>query len=204
MTIGPGTEWSRPGRLAPGAPIVASDRELSDLAQQVRITNGSLPTVGLVGGTLWKTVGGASVKGRLHTAEARHYDVDLVRVELDTVPFWFVGSLVARTPLWGHVLAVMNTPWLGPLRLGHRSHPGDAMVDITEGSNLTFDDLRKIIPRARHGAHIPHPKLKETRVREPTSWTFDRPHRVSVDGRTLGRFSTVSISVEADALVVVV
>lgn len=203
MTIGPGTEWSRPGLLAPGAPILASDRELSDLAQRFRMHGGDLPEVGVVGGTLWQTIGGASVKGRLYTPEARHYDVDLVRVELGGMPFWFVGSLVARTFGARHVLAVMNTPWFGALRLGHRSHPGDALVDVTEAANLTFDDLRKIIPRARHGAHTPHPKLKESRVREAT-WTFEHRRRVTIDGRNMGRFSVVSITVEPDAMVVVV
>ena len=72
MTIGPGTEWSVPGLLPPGAPVFNSDGALSELVDRTRHGGLDLPIVGLTGGTLWDTVGGPSTVGRLHTAQARH------------------------------------------------------------------------------------------------------------------------------------
>lgn len=203
MTIGPGTSWSHPGLLPAGAVTIASDRALSDLAQRSRIAGQNVPIVGLTGGTLWQALGGPSVPGRLRTPDARHYAVDLVRAELDGRNVWFVGSLVAHSGGWRHAVAVMNTPWFRSLRLGHRSHPGDALLDITEATDLRVDDLRKIVPRARHGAHHPHPKLKERRVSE-ASWTFSPARRVVIDGHRVGRCHTLRVVVEPDALTVVV
>lgn len=203
MTVGPGTEWSVPGLLPPGAPTFVTDAALSAFVQARRMSGEPLPIVGLTGGTLFDTIGGLSVVGRLYTDLARQYPVDVVRADIDGSPRWFVGTLVARSRWWRDVVAVMNTPWFRGLRLGHRSHPGDALVDITEGLDLRLDDLRRIVPRARHGAHLPHPKLRETRIAAAT-WEFDRPRRLRIDGQSVGRVRRLAVQVEPDALTVVV
>ena len=203
MTIGPGTEWSVHGLLPAGAPTFASDASLSAFVDARRRSGELLPIVGLTGGTLFDTIGGTSVVGRLHTDQSRHYPVDIVRADIDGSPRWFVGTLVARSRWWRDAVAVMNTPWVRGRRLGHRSHPGDALVDIIEGVGLRLDDLRRIVPRARHGAHLPHPKLRETRIADAT-WEFDRPRRLVIDGQCVGRVRHLSVQVEPDALTVVV
>lgn len=203
MTIGPGTEWSVPGLLPVGAPTFSTDAALSAFVHARRVAGESLPSVGLTGGTLWDTIGGSSVAGRLRTEQARRYPVDIVRADIDGGQRWFVATLVARTRWWRDVVAVMNTPWVRGLRLGHRSHPGDALVDIIEGTGLTFDDLRRIVPRARHGAHLPHPKLQESRTPD-AAWAFDRPRRLVIDGQSAGRVRRLVVHVEPDALTVVV
>ena len=203
MTIGPGTAWSVSGFLPDGAAVFESDSELSSFVDGARRLGETMPIVGLTGGTLWATVGGPSVVGRLHTANARHYPVDIVRALVDDRERWFVCSLVARTGRWRDAVVVMNTPWVRGLRLGHRSHPGDALLDITEGSGLTFDDLRRIVPRARNGAHLPHPKLQERRVPNAT-WEFATPRRISIDGTAFGKGRRLDVQVEPDALIVVV
>ncbi len=202
MTIGPGTEWSVPGVLPPGAPVFDSDKALSAYVDQARRRGAELSVVGLTGGTLWDTVGGPSIVGRLHTPQARHYPVDVVRATIDERDRWFVCSLIARAG-WRDVVAVMNTPWVRRLRLGHRSHPGDALLDITEGTGLTLDDFRRIVPRARSGAHLPHPKLRERRIGE-ASWEFTSPRHITVDGTSLGTARHLRVRVEPDALTVVV
>lgn len=202
MTIGPGTEWSVPGLLPDGAPVFTDDADLSSFVDRSRRTGWDVPVVGLSGGTLWDTVGGPSIVGRLHTAQARHYPVDVVHATIDGRDRWFVCSLIARAG-WSDIVAVMNTPWIRGLRLGHRSHPGDALVDITEGTGLTLDDLRRIVPRARRGAHVPHPKLRERRLGEAT-WEFSSPRRISIDGTSCGKARQLHVSVEPDALIVVV
>lgn len=203
MTIGPGSEWSHRGELPSGSPVFSTDRALSDLVQQVRAAGEAMPIVGLTGGTLWDAVGGPTVVGRLHTVDSRQYPVDIVRAETDDQRLWFVGALLARTTTFRHGVAVLNTPWLGALRLGHRSHPGDALLDITEGNNLSIHDLRQIIPRAKRGAHMPHPKLAERRVAS-AAWMFPKPHRIVIDGRFVGKTRSLAVCVEPDALTVVV
>ena len=203
MTIGPGTEWSVPGLLPPDAPTFATDASLSAFVEARRRKGEFLPIVGLTGGTLFDTIGGTSVVGRLRTDAARRYPVDVVRADIDGRPRWFVGSLVARSRRWRDVVVVMNTPWVRGLRLGHRSHPGDAILDIIEGVGLQLDDLRRIVPRARHGAYLPHPKLRETRLAGAT-WEFDRPRRLVIDGQSSGRVRRLAVQVEPDALTVVV
>lgn len=202
MTIGPGTEWSVPGLLPPDAPTFATDAVLSAFVEARRRSGQPIPMVGVTGGTLFDTIGGSSVIGRLRTDRARRYPVDVVRADIDGTSRWFVGTLVARTRRWRDVVAVMNTPWVHGLRLGHRSHPGDALLDIIEGVGLGLDDLRRIVPRARHGAHLPHPKLRETRIAEAT-WEFDRPRRLVIDGQSAGRVRRLTVNVEPDALTVV-
>jgi hypothetical protein len=203
MTIGPGTEWSVPGFLPVDAPTFATDASLSEFVHARRRSGEPLPIVGLTGGTLFDTIGGSSVVGRLRTDRARRYPVDIVRADIDGTPRWFVGTLVARTRRWRDAVAVMNTPWVRGLRLGHRAHPGDALLDVVEGAGLRLDDLRRIVPRARHGAHLPHPKLRETRT-AGASWEFDRPRRVVIDGQFVGRVRRLAVEVEPDALTVVV
>ena len=203
MTIGPGTGWSVPGLLPIDAPTFANDATLSGFVHARRSSGEPLPIVGLTGGTLFDTIGGTSVVGRLRTDRARHYPVDVVRADIDGHPRWFVGTLVARTGRWRDVVAVMNTPWVRGLRLGHRAHPGDALLDIIEGAGLTLDDLRRIVPRARYGAHLPHPKLSETRVAE-AAWEFAGARRLVIDGQSIGRVRRLGVQVEPDALTVVV
>lgn len=203
MTIGPGTAWSAPGLLPADAPVFASDGALSAALATARRNDSEIPIVGLTGGTLWTTIGGPSADGRLHTGEARHYPVDVGILMADHVTHVFVGSVVARGRLAHDAVAVMNTPFFGRLRIAPRAHPGDALLDIIEGESLTFDDLRRIAPRLRHGTHLPHPKLRERRVAHAT-WTFSRPRMLTVDQRRLGRVTELSVHLEPDALTVVV
>ncbi len=203
MTIGPGTAWSAPGLLPDDAPVFARDSDLANALSAARRQGIAFPPVGLTGGTLWTTIGGASVAGRLRTDEARHYPVDVGVAQLDGTTHLFIGSVVARSWGWHHVVAAMNTPFFGRHRLAPRAHPGDALLDLIEGEGLRADDLRRILPRARSGTHLPHPKLRERR-QSSASWTFDRPRSVMVDGRRRGQVRELTVSLEPDALVVVV
>ena len=203
MTIGPGTPWSAPGLLPENAPVFDGDQALSTALAAARAAEATPPVIGLTGGTLWTTLGGLSVPGRLHTAEARRYPVDLGVVVADGVTHLFVGSVVARQRCWRDAVAVMNTPFLGRLRMAPRAHPGDALLDIIEAQSLSLDDIRRIVPRLRHGTHLPHPKLRERRMAS-ASWTFDRPRALLVDGRRMGRVTEMSVRLEPDAVTVVV
>ena len=158
--------------------------------------------VGLTGGSLWWAVGGPSVTGRLHTDAAMHFPIDVVRVQADGHAHWFVGALVARTRLWGHALVAMNGQFLAGRRVGVRAHPGDGLVDVYEAV-LSMGDVAKVARRARLGAHLPHPGIRERRV---GSWdaSFASRRTLWLDGERVARIRTLRLTVEPDAVIVVV
>ena len=57
--------------------------------------------------------------------------------------------------------------------------------------------------RARTGSHLPHPAIELRRTRA-AQFEFARPIPVRLDGETVGRFRSLSVRVEPDAVRVVV
>jgi diacylglycerol kinase family enzyme len=96
----------------------------------------------------------------------------------------------------------MNAAWLGNLNLGPKAHPGDGLLDVTDGK-VPPGQLLTARSRARVGTHVPHPGLKVQRV-PAVQCSFAKPIAVRLDGRRVGAFRDLSIRVEPDALTVVV
>jgi diacylglycerol kinase family enzyme len=96
----------------------------------------------------------------------------------------------------------MNAQWLGEWDLGPRAHPGDALLDVTDGT-LPLGDLLKARARVRTGTHLPHPDLRTSRVAR-VELTFRRPETLWLDGQRVGRVRQAAIEVEPDALWVVI
>lgn len=200
--IGKGTEWGTQGVLPEGAPIANTDASLRRLVNEARLAGHDVPIVGLAGGSLWRTLGGASVPARLRSMDTWRYPIDVVRVRLDgRDPTWFVGHLVARSPRWRQLFVAMNAQWLGRYRLGHRAHPNDGLADVYEAA-LGLGELWKVSRRARTGSHLPHPSINERRVRT-LDVTFDNARLVQLDGSVIGQVKSLSMEVEPDALTVV-
>jgi diacylglycerol kinase family enzyme len=130
------------------------------------------------------------------------FSVDLGEALLDGRLHVFVAHLVARTRGWGHALVAMNAQFLGSWVLGPRAHPNDGLLDIYQ-ADLSLVDRLKVRARVRHGAHLPHPGIKERRT---SAFQVDlgRPRPVYLDGERWGEARNLSLRVEADALVVVV
>ena len=202
MTIGKGTGWGYPSTLPAGAMVHGSDRSLFEFVNRQRAEGSTLVLCGLAGGSLWSMLGGPSCIGRVLTSEAMTYPCDLVRVETDSGQWWFAGSLVARTRTWSRALLAMNVQNIGPYRFGHRAHPGDGLVDVYEAA-LPFQQRVLVAKRARLGAHLPHPGVREQRVREGR-FALDRAVGFWLDGQRCGRSRTFSLVVEPDALSVVI
>ena len=203
MTIGKGTDWGVPGLLPPGSPSAATDHELRAVVQAVRQAGAEMPIVGLTGGTLWQTMGGPSVVGRLTTSCAVRYAVDVICARIDDDgPKWFVSALIARTALWTHTTVAMNAQFIGPYRFGVRAHPDDGLVDVYE-ANLSIADVVKVASRAKLGAHLPHPGIRELRCAD-CRLTFQRRRSITLDGDRVGRARAVALEVEPDALTVVI
>jgi len=203
MAIRKGEAWGAPAPLPDDGVVVASDAEARAVVTAARNDKRPLPTLGLLGGDLCRTLGGLGDPSRLRSAEAVTFPVDLGEVLLDGRLFLFVAHLVARRRAWrGRAVVVMNAAWLGPLNLGPKAHPGDGLLDLSDGA-LGWRDRVEARRRARVGAHLPHPAIATRRTRA-AQLHFERPVPVRLDGELVGAFRDLSVRVEPDALRVVV
>lgn len=203
MTIRKGESWGEPGELPPGSPVVDSDAGLRSIIEQARRGDVPLPTVGLLGGDLCRTVGGPGDAGRL-TQGGVVLPIDVARADIDGTTHWFCSHLVARRSWWfGRAVVVMNSQWLGAWDLGPRAHPNDGLLDLTDGT-LPMGDRLEARRRARSGTHVPHPALRVARgARHELS--FDPALDVWLDGQRVARRArSVVVTVEPDAASVVV
>jgi hypothetical protein len=203
VTIERGTEWGRAGSLPDGAPTVTSDAELGALVTRSRRSGEPLPTVGLLGGDLCRTVGGRGDADRLRTDEARMLPVDVGSVLIDGRLHWFVAHLVARRSWWrGPIWAACNAQWMGAWDVAPRAHPGDGRLDLFD-VRLPLGDRLAARKRLPTGTHLPHPDITERRAKA-IQVAFDRPLTVYLDAVAVGPARQLSVRVEPDALTVVV
>ncbi|MCY3925736.1 MAG: hypothetical protein OXG52_09555 [bacterium] len=202
MGIRRGQSWGSPGALPDGSPIVTSDAEARRLVEAARRRGETLPTVGLAGGDLCRTLGGSGDLARLREG-GRLLACDLGSVLLDGRIHWFVAHLIARrTWLSGRVLAVMNAAFWGDWNLGPRAHPGDGLLDVSD-ADLGLRQRLAAWRRLPSGTHLPHPDIATSRLAS-FSTSFERPVPVLLDGVAAGEARTLTVRVEADALAVVV
>lgn len=203
MTIRKGQRWGEPGRLAAGSPVVDTDAGLRGVIEAARRAGQPIPTAGLLGGDLCRTVGGPGDPQRLSDGGAV-LAIDVARADIDGHTHWFCAHLVARRSWWfGRAVVVMNAQWLGQWDLGPRAHPNDGLLDATDG-NLPFGDRREAARRARTGTHLPHPALQVRRAGSH-EFVFDPGLDVWLDGQRVARRARhVTVTVEPDACHVVV
>jgi len=203
MPIRKGEEWGVPGALPDDGVLVRSDVEARQLLTEARRDKRPFPVLGLLGGDLCRTLGGTGDEGRLRSAEAMTFTIDLGEVLLDGRLQLFVAHLVAHRTLWlREQLVIMNAAWMGALNLGPKAHPNDGLLDVSKGT-LSFAQLLLTRARARTGTHLPHPSIEMRRV-PAAQHHFDRPIPVWLDGTRTGAFRDISARVEPDALTVVV
>ncbi|HUP69345.1 MAG TPA: hypothetical protein VM142_05970 [Acidimicrobiales bacterium] len=202
MTIEKGKAWGSPGSLPADGVVVRSDAEARAVLEEARAQGRPFPALGLLGGDLWRTLGGTRDEARLHSGEAVTFPVDLGEVLVDGCFSLFVAHLVAHNRLWSRGFVAMNAQWKGAWNLGPRAHPGDALLD-TYDVRLRPGDLSKVRARLHHGSHLPHPRIKERRAKA-VEIDLGRPVPVEVDGVRIGTGRMLAVRVEADALTVVI
>jgi hypothetical protein len=203
VTVERGAPWGAAGRLPPDGMIVSSDAAARTVVEEHRRRGAPLPTLGLVGGDLCRTLGGRGDVDRLRSPDATTFMVDIGSVLVDGHLHWFVAHLIARRSWWrGRIVAVMNAQWMGRWDLGPRAHPGDGLLDITD-ADLSIADRVKARKRLPAGNHIPHPDIE---VRRVAAWhdSLSPPLDIWLDGTRLGRAANLSVRIEPDALTVVV
>jgi hypothetical protein len=199
VTIQKGQAWGVASPLPDDAPVAASDAALGAI-----LAGGPpFPVVGLLGGDLCRTLGGRGDVARLRSADAMTFPVDLLSVSLDgDAPVRSVAHVVARSWGWRRVFVAMNAQWLGEWNVAPRGHPDDGRVD-TLSWRVGWRDARKVLARLPQGAHLPHPGITASSTRSATV-SFPRALPVSVDGVRVGRARSLTVTVEPDAVRVVV
>jgi len=206
MTIKPGQAWGTPVQRPSDLVIVHSDHELaSALARR-------LTAIGVGGGDMARTLGVTPTRANSLTSlpTVNEYVIDLLEVRLDdsAEPVVACAHVIARSPwrsghwLRGRLLVVMNAEFIGEWDVAPRGHPNDGRVEV-------FDVEASMTPRERlaarrrlsTGTHVPHPRIA-TRSTRTGTWHFERPGEVIIDGQRMGRVSTLSVTVVADAATV--
>jgi len=202
MTIEKGQPWGAAGPLPEDSIIVRSDAEARAVVERARRAGEPVPALGLLGGDLCRTVGGAGDEARLRSDEAVRLPVDLGAALIDGRLHWFVAHLVARKRWWrGRVFAAMNAEYLGQWDVAPRSHPNDGLLDTFEVT-MSVGERLKARSRLATGTHVPHPGIKQRRVAAVQVDVAGLD--VWLDGELVGPARSLSIRVEPDALTCVV
>jgi diacylglycerol kinase family enzyme len=198
-----GSDWGSPGPLPEDGVVVRSDAEARAVVTEARRANRPVPPIGLLGGDLCRTLGGAGDEARLRSDAATRLAVDLGAVLVDGRLHWFVAHLVARRSwLRGRLYGAFNAQWLGDWDVAPRAHPGDGELEVIEVT-MGLGDRLKARRRLPTGTHVPHPGIA---VRRAAAFQVDLDPGTSVwlDGERLGPARNLSIRLEPEALQVVV
>lgn len=196
--IAKGQPWGEPGALPEGGVIVGSDAEAAAALSAARRNRRPFPALGLLGGDLCRTLGG----GRSKELQGVRFTVDLGEALLDGRLHLFVAHMVARTRLWTRAFLAMNAQSVGRWNLGPRAHPNDGLLD-TYDVDLALGQLLPVRARLHHGAHLPHPNIKERRT-AALQVELEHPLPIRLDGVRTGTAKVISVRLEPDALTVVV
>lgn len=202
MTIRKGSPYGEPGPLPEDGVVVRSDAEARAVLEAAHRAGRPYPPLGLLGGDLWRTLGGQTDPAHLRSGDAVTFSVDLGQALADGRLHLFVAHLVARTRWWGRAAVAMNAQWLDEWNLGPRAHPGDGKLDCYQAS-LGPRDRLQVRGRLHHGTHLPHPAITERRV-PALQLDLPRPLPLRLDGVLAGTVRTLSVRVEPDALRVTV
>lgn len=214
MTIKRGQPWGEALTLPSDAPVASTDAELAALIEVDTDASGQdiSPIIGLTGGDLHRTLGSPSHSADdLRSGAGLGFPMDLGVVEFESASQqpsrMFVAHLIAtsdpRGRLWrGRTVIAMNAAFRGTQNLAPHGHPNDGRLDLIDGS-LGWLDRKRASERAYAGAHVPHPQLRESRVRSVDVDDQGGLH-IWTDGVYLGATTGFSLRCVPDAFTVVV
>lgn len=200
MSVEKGTDWGERAKPPDDLQVFGDPLAALDAISTVRRAGGELPPIGLSGGDLVRTLGGATTDDLTTATTALHVTVDLGAALVDGALHWFLCHAVARRSwLRGRVVVVANAAFLGAWNVAPRAHPGDGRLDTVEVTDMSFGDRLKARGRLASGTHVPHPDIVVRRPRA-AQYEFARPTTVRLDGRSVGTARTLSVRVEPDAV----
>ena len=198
MPIGKGSPYGVPGPVPEGLVRVGSDAEARSALEAARRDRQPFPVLGLLGGDLRRTLGGPP-GGELSGVR---FTVDLGEAMIGGKLRLFVAHLVARNRLWTRAFVAMNAQWVGTWNAGPRAHPNDGLLD-TYDVRLSVGQLGPVRQRLHHGAHLPHPGIKESRT-AAIQVELERALPVRLDGERVAVTATLVVRVAPDAVEVVI
>ena len=202
MNIEKGRSWGSLSPLPPDGVIIKTNKELLEKVNNCKRQGIDLPTFGLLGGDLWRTLGGRRAEERLYGGEATTLDIDLGCALLDGKIFWFCAHMFIGSKLKGEKIFISNVAHYGKMNPAPKAHPGDGKFDMLEVKLSPFQTF-KAVKRVSAGTHIPHPGIKYRQV-SSEQFSFGKKLSIGIDGKNIGKFSTVSIRIENEALRVVI
>ena len=202
MNIEKGRNWGYSSPLPSDGVIIKDNKELLEKITSCKREGIDLPVFGLLGGDLWRTLGGRHEEGHLYGKDATTRDVDLGCVLLDGKIHWFCAHMLIGSKLKGKKIFISNVAHYGKTNPAPKAHPGDGVFDMLE-SGLSMIQTGKAIKRLSTGTHIPHPEIKYKRVKYE-QFSFMKKMNVQIDGKKIGKFSNISFRVENEALRVVI
>ena len=202
MNIEKGRSWGSLSPLPPEGVIIKTNKELLEKVNDCKRQGIDLPTFGLLGGDLWRTLGGRRAEERLYSGEATTLDIDLGCALLDGKIFWFCAHMFIGSKLKGEKIFISNVAHYGKMNPAPKAHPGDGKFDMLEVKLSPFETF-KAVKRVSAGTHIPHPGIKYKQV-SSEQFSFGKKLSIEIDGKNIGKFSTVSIRIENEALRVVI
>ena len=202
MNIEKGRSWGSLSPLPPEGVIIKTNKELLEKVNDCKRQGIDLPTFGLLGGDLWRTLGGRRAEERLYGGEATTLDIDLGCALLDGKIFWFCAHMFIGSKLKGEKIFISNVAHYGKTNPAPKAHPGDGKFDMLE-VKLSPLQTFKAVKRVSAGTHIPHPGIKYKQV-SSEQFSFGKKLSIEIDGKNIGKFSTVSIRIENEALRVVI
>ena len=202
MNIEKGRSWGSLSPLPPDGVIIKTNKELLEKVNDCKRQGIDLPTFGLLGGDLWRTLGGRRAEERLYGGEATTLDIDLGCALLDGKIFWFCAHMFIGSKLKGEKIFISNVAHYGKTNPAPKAHPGDGKFDMLEVKLSPFQTF-KAVKRVSAGTHIPHPGIKYKQV-SSEQFSFGKKLSIGIDGKNIGKFSTVSIRIENEALRVVI
>jgi YegS C-terminal NAD kinase beta sandwich-like domain len=203
MTVERGGAWGRVAPLPADGVIVRSDRDAAAVVADARARGSELPTIGLLGGDLCKTLGGTGDEDRLRGSDAVTLPIDVAEADVNGHAHVFLAHVVARRSWWtGRVWAAMNAEWLGDWDVAPRAHPGDGLLDTLDVS-MSLRDRIKARRRLATGTHVPHSAIAQQR-RGRAEVTFDSALGIWIDGLRLGDATSLVVRVTGEVIDVVV
>ncbi|MEO5973735.1 MAG: hypothetical protein ABIQ38_00825 [Ilumatobacteraceae bacterium] len=203
MTIRRFAEW---GRLIDRPKTVKhceSDAQVASIAADYQSRGEPIPHIHVTNGSLALALGAAS---GLSSAQVRELPLDLLHISYRTADgiqhaATAANSVVMRRRLWiGEIVAVTNSGYWKSWEIAPRAHPNDGVFDVVEVSvDMSWRQRLLAWRRLPLGAHIPHSSVAIRRSGSD-SWKFAKPIDLYMDEEFVGRATCVQITIEADAL----
>lgn len=207
MTIRRFAQWGRLIDRPPVVQVCESDAQVARIASDYRSRGESIPYMHATRGSLATSLGGS---GTLPAMEVRELPIDLLLVTYRTAngiehALSAANSVVMRRRLWiGEIVAVTNSGYWRSWDIAPRAHPNDGVFDVVEVSpQMTW--RQRLIARRRLplATHIPHPFVAVRRS-SSESWTFGKPIRLYIDDEFAEHVTRVEVTIEVDALNLVI